>query len=128
MNRRLIAPAALLASLFFQGTAVAETPSKKMLIDTPYPAGFHTRIVETRIPADAQAPLHMHPGIESGYIVSGGGTLHIEGQPARVLKPGDTALVTPGTKHWFKNGTQPTLIVSTYVLEDGKEPMQLIKP
>ncbi|MBF8778115.1 cupin domain-containing protein [Pseudomonas fulva] len=128
MNIRHSVPATLLAYLLLQGTAFAASATKKELVDTPYPAGYHTHIVETRIPANAQAPLHSHPGIESGYILSGGGMLHIEGQSAREMKPGSTALVPPNTRHWFKNGPQETVIVSTYVLEDGKEAMQLVKP
>lgn len=129
MNNRAMIAATALAGLLLQASALAAEPaSKKELVDTPYPTGYHTRIVETRIPADAQAPLHMHPGIESGYIISGGGLLYIGDAPAREMKPGDTALVPPNTRHWFKNGPQQTVIVSTYVLEDGKEAMQKINP
>src|ERR1700675_3294356 len=42
---------------------------------------------------------HTHPGIESGYVVSGGLELPIEGQPTRMLKPGDGFHVPVATPH-----------------------------
>lgn len=116
----------LAAALPLSTAALAQqsaTPgrSKTVLVDTDYPGNGHkTQIVRVLTPARSKAPLHIHPGIESGYIVRGGGTLYIEGQPPKALKPGTTALVPPNTPHWFQNGAAETEIVTTYVLETGK--------
>ncbi|WAH60958.1 cupin domain-containing protein [Pseudomonas silvicola] len=137
MNKMYCQTALLAASLLIATQGFAAEPSlsaqamqknKTVVMETEYPAGHVTRIVKTVVPADAQAPLHEHPGIESGYILRGGGTLYVQGQPDRELKPGEAALVPPYTAHWFKNGHQETVILSTYVLESGKDPMTLIKP
>ena len=64
---------------------------------------------------------HTHPGIESGYVVSGGIDLPIQGLPTRTLKPGDGFQVPVATPHaGAKNGTVKTVVVSTYVVEKGK--------
>jgi quercetin dioxygenase-like cupin family protein len=66
-------------------------------------------------------PRHTHPGIESGYVVSGGIELPIQGQPTRMLKPGDGFQVPVATPHaGAKNGPVKTVVVSTYVVEKGK--------
>ncbi len=47
--------------------------------------------------------------------------LPIEGQPTRMMKPGDAFVVPPMTPHaGGKNGDKKTKIVSTYIVEKGK--------
>ena len=98
----------------------AEGRNKVEIMRTPYPAGYETMIMRVTVPANGSAPRHQHPGIESGYILSGGGVLSIEGRPDQTLTPGTAALVPPNTPHSFRNGPEPTEIVTTYVAEAGK--------
>jgi quercetin dioxygenase-like cupin family protein len=89
-------------------------------MDGPMP-GYVTLIVEVSIDPGTFIARHTHPGIESGYIVSGGIELPIEGQPTRTLKPGDGFQVPVATPHaGNKNGETTTVAVSTYVVEKGK--------
>jgi quercetin dioxygenase-like cupin family protein len=84
-------------------------------------AGYVTLVVEVNIDAGTLVPRHTHPGIESGYVVSGGIELPIQGQPTRMLKPGDGFQVPVATPHaGAKNGPAKTVVVSTYVVEKGK--------
>ena len=84
-------------------------------------AGYVTLIVEVTIDPGIFVARHTHPGIESGYVVSGSVELPIEGQPTRSLKPGDGFQVPVATPHaGGKNGDTKTVIVSTYVVEKGK--------
>jgi quercetin dioxygenase-like cupin family protein len=84
-------------------------------------AGYLTLVVEVNIDAGTLVPRHTHPGIESGYVVSGGIELPVEGQPTRMLKAGDGFQVPVATPHaGAKNGGAKTVIVSTYVVEKGK--------
>ncbi|MFJ4156301.1 cupin domain-containing protein [Pseudomonas sp. NPDC089752] len=108
--------------------ADASKASKTLLAETDYPPGYKTTVLRTEIPANAQAPLHQHAGIESGYILEGGGTLTIQGMAAKEMKPGMTTIVSPNTPHWFKNGPHKTVIVSTYVVEKDKPMMEVLKP
>jgi quercetin dioxygenase-like cupin family protein len=84
-------------------------------------AGYVTLVVEVNIDAGTFVPRHTHPGIESGYVVSGAIELPIQGQPTRMLKPGDGFQVPVATPHaGAKNGPAKTVVVSTYVVEKGK--------
>src|ERR1700727_1153012 len=79
-------------------------------MDGPMP-GYMTLVAEVTI----------DPGTESGYVVSGGIELPVEGQPTRMLKAGDGFQVPVATPHaGAKNGDTKTVIVSTYVVEKGK--------
>ena len=102
----------------------ATTPgvTRKILSQTDGPVpGYVTIIVEAEIEAGVTVARHTHPGIESAYILEGGLELPIEGQPTRLVKPGDGVVIPPGTPHaGGKNGDKKTRIASTYVVEKGK--------
>ena len=96
--------------------------SRKILsqMDGPVP-GYVTLVVEVNIDPGTVVGRHTHPGIESGYVVSGGLELPVQGQPTRMLKPGDGFQIPVETPHaGGKNGDVKTVIVSTYVVEKGK--------
>ncbi len=88
-------------------------------IDGPTEA-FETFIVAAEAPAGFDVPRHIHPGIESAYIVAGGGVLQVEGEAPRALKAGDVAQIAARRPHLFRTGAEPTRIVSTYILEKGR--------
>ncbi len=89
-------------------------------MEGPMP-GYVTLVAEVTIDPGILVARHTHPGIESGYVVSGGLTLPIEGQETRTLKAGDGFQVPVATPHaGAKNGDTKTVIVSTYVVEKGK--------
>ena len=89
-------------------------------MDGPAP-GYTTLVVEVNIDPGTFVARHTHPGIESGYVVSGGIDLPVQGQPTRALKPGDGFQIPVETPHaGAKNGEARTVIVSTYVVEKGK--------
>jgi quercetin dioxygenase-like cupin family protein len=127
MSRRLFASCTLCAITGFIATdAQAETGgpaplTRKILSQVDGPMdGYVTLVAEVTIAAGMGAPRHTHPGIESGYIVSGGGFLARDGKPDEPVKPGSGFQIPTGTVHAFKNGAAPTVIVSTYVVEKGK--------
>jgi quercetin dioxygenase-like cupin family protein len=107
-----------------QGTPPAATPgvNRKILsqVDGPAP-GYVTIQVEAEIEAGVTVGRHTHPGVESAYVLEGGLEVPIEGQPTRMMKPGDGFTVPPMTPHaGGKNGDKKTKILSTYVVEKGK--------
>ena len=61
-------------------------------------------LVEVDIEPNGVVPRHTHPGVESSYLVSGGCTFSVEGQPDRVLKAGDGFQVPPEVPHSVRNG------------------------
>ena len=68
----------------------------------------------------AMAGKHRHPGIEIGDILEGSVTLEHEGEPARVLKAGDSFKNDPGVHNARNTGTTPVKILAVYLVEKGK--------
>jgi quercetin dioxygenase-like cupin family protein len=48
----------------------------------------------------ARTAWHAHPVGQTLYCVSGVGRLQIEGENVQELRPGDTAIIPPNTRHW----------------------------
>ncbi len=63
---------------------------------------------------------HTHPGIEDGYLVEGGGTFGMMGQPDRAMVAGDAFQVPRDVPHFLQNGTHKTRVLSVYVVEKDK--------
>src|SRR6266540_2732584 len=107
-----------------QGAPAATTPgvTRKILSKTDGPTpGYVTLLVEAEIEAGVTVGRHTHPGIESAYVLEGGFELPIEGQPTRMLKPGDGFQVPAATPHaGGKPGAAKSRILITYVVEKGK--------
>jgi quercetin dioxygenase-like cupin family protein len=107
-----------------QGTAPAATSgvTRKILskMDGPAP-GYETLLVEATIEAGVSVGRHTHPGVESAYVLEGGLELPVQGQPTKMVKPGDGFQIPPETPH--AGGKPPeakTRILITYVVEKGK--------
>ena len=103
----------------------ATTPgvARKILSQTDGPVpGYVTLIVEVTIEPGIPVGRHTHPGIESAYILEGGGfELPIQGQPTRIVKAGDAFQIPPETPHaGGKPGDLKTKVLVTYVVEKGK--------
>ena len=48
----------------------------------------------------ARTAWHSHPVGQVLYAVSGAGRVQLEGEAVQELRPGDTALIPPNTRHW----------------------------
>ena len=60
---------------------------------------FFMRIVD--FDPEAQSPNHSHPYEHENYIISGKGTLEVDGQIA-TLKSGDVVYIPPSAHHCFR--------------------------
>ena len=121
MKRLLIAVAATLA-LTVAALAQAPAPIKRTPLqkfDVPG-AGYETVIGLAEIAPNANIGRHTHPGIEGGYLIEGGMTLTVEGQPPKEIKPGDSWQIPPGTIHDAKAGSGGAKVLASYVVEKGK--------
>jgi len=108
-----------------QGTPPAASSggvTRKILSQTDGPApGYVTLLVEATIEAGVSVGRHTHPGIESAYVLEGGFELPVQGQPTRMIKPGDGFQIPPETPHaGGKPGESKSRILITYVVEKGK--------
>ncbi|MCH9671740.1 MAG: cupin domain-containing protein [Gammaproteobacteria bacterium] len=48
----------------------------------------------------ARTAWHAHPVGQTLYVISGVGRLQLEGQQVQELRPGDTGIIPPNTRHW----------------------------
>ena len=63
---------------------------------------------------------HTHPGPETGYVIEGEMTLIVDGQPAKIVKAGESYQVPPGGIHDAKSGDKGVKVMAVYVVEKGK--------
>ena len=128
MKRLLIAAIAMLAftatpsaqqlpAAANQTANIKRTPLQKF--DVPG-ANYETVIGLAEIAPNANIGRHTHPGIEGGYLIEGGMTLLVEGQPPLPLKTGDSYKIPPGAVHDAKTGDKGAKVIATYVVEKGK--------
>jgi quercetin dioxygenase-like cupin family protein len=123
LTRRNFAACALCAIAGFVATgAEAQSGLKRTIItrmDGPMD-GYETVNARVDLEPAALIARHIHPGIESTYVVDGALELSVEGQPTRTFNAGDGFQVPPRTPHSGKGGDKPTTLAITYVVEKGK--------
>jgi quercetin dioxygenase-like cupin family protein len=72
---------------------------------------FSDEIVQGKTPSRMRASVvsftpggrtawHSHPVGQTLYCLSGAGRVQFEGQPPQELRPGDTVIIPPNTRHW----------------------------
>lgn len=82
---------------------------------------YVAKVMRVEIDPAGKLDLHTHPGDEVGVAVSGQLTLSVQGQPDRVVKPGESYLVKAGTPHAAHNaGTVGYIGVANYIVESDK--------
>jgi quercetin dioxygenase-like cupin family protein len=99
----------------------------KFLKKTEYPGNDHVCIlVQDDLQPGERVPRHMHPGVESTYLVSGSLTLSVQGEPDLIVKAGDGYQIPPETPHSIRNGPEKSRIVATFIVEKDKPLVQLV--
>lgn len=96
---------ALLALALALATAApaADPPAVdiSVIFQKAHPEAADKEVVVKRIELQpgASAPPHMHPGMITGYVVSGSLEFQLKGEPVQKLKAGDTFFEPPGSHH-----------------------------
>ena len=84
------------------------------------PPGREVVMALAELPPGAAAGRHTHPGEEISYVLEGTTTLMIDGQPPRVINPGESFVVPAGVIHDAKAGEKGGKVLATYIVEKGK--------
>jgi quercetin dioxygenase-like cupin family protein len=88
--------------------------------DLPIP-GYEVILVKATIAVGGREGKHTHAGTLVGYVLEGELTLEVAGQPTKVLKAGESALVEPGRVHeGINKGSVPVTVLVTFIAEKGK--------
>lgn len=111
------------------GSAFAQTPPPagtiplltQPLADLP---GREVRmLLLDRVPGNA-SPAHRHPGHHTfGYVIEGSYELGVNGQPTRMLKPGDTFYEPPDAVHSVsRNAGNTQMKIVVFMVADQRNP------
>jgi quercetin dioxygenase-like cupin family protein len=125
LNRRvfchLCAALGVAAGTITAAEAQSAGLTRTLLSKTDGPSeGYVTILFKNEIAPGYLVARHTHPGIESTYVLEGGGTLSVEGRADQQIKAGDGIQVPSGVPHSLLNGPNTTVLVTTYVVEKDK--------
>ncbi|MEP9353779.1 cupin domain-containing protein [Xanthobacter sp. KR7-65] len=130
LNRRGFVSCAICTAVGFAATeamgqaAPAAAPqgvSRKVLSKTDLTGtNYVTVLMEVEFDAGFKVARHTHPGIESGFLMSGGGVLSVKGQPDRTLGANEGFQIPVEVPHAFQVGGEKTRLAITYVVDKDK--------
>ncbi len=104
-----------------QAQAAAGGVTRRIVSREDVPGGVYETVqAVATVEAGALVIRHTHPGIESSFILEGGGTLAVKGRDSAMVEAGSSFMIPPETPHLLLNGGKLTRIASTYVVEKGK--------
>ncbi|HEY1084165.1 MAG TPA: cupin domain-containing protein [Prosthecobacter sp.] len=127
MKRLLKHTSAALLAFALTSAAPAADPSPvdiSVIFKKAHPEAADKEVVVKRIELQpgASAPPHMHPGMITGYVVSGSLEFQLKGEPVQKLKAGDTFFEPPGSHHILAKNPDPsakTLIIAFVINPKG---------
>jgi quercetin dioxygenase-like cupin family protein len=127
LNRRRFATCAMCSAVGLVAAKVevrAEATggvTRTIIQKSEYPDDKHAAIlVMAEIAPGTVVARHTHPGVESAYLLEGGGTLSVKGQPDRPVKPGEGFQIPPEVPHSLANGNKTSRLAITYIVEKDK--------
>jgi quercetin dioxygenase-like cupin family protein len=129
MIKRKIALASFIGiSVITPGAAQAQGITRQLMQTTDFPDGYTTVTGIATLAAGACAGPHIHPGLETSYMLEGEIILKIEGKPDQKFKAGESLQVPIAATHDACNtNNAPAKILVVYVIERGK-PVASPKP
>jgi quercetin dioxygenase-like cupin family protein len=100
----------------------ANQPIKRTILQKSDVPGtnYETVFGIAEIPPNADFASHTHPGTESSYIIEGGITLNVKGQPTREVKAGESIFIPLAVPHSGRAGPNGAKILAAWVVEKGK--------
>jgi quercetin dioxygenase-like cupin family protein len=118
---RKITLASLLAIVLAPAAAQTQGITRQVMQTTDFPAGYQTVTGVATIAPNACAGLHIHPGLETSYMLEGEITLKVDGKPDQKFKAGESLQVPIAAKHDACNaGNAAAKVFVVYVIERGK--------
>jgi quercetin dioxygenase-like cupin family protein len=132
MNK-LIAPAIIVAAGMVAAAAWSQTPPANNVVQyftTPLEndSTRFVRLQTVNIPPQGGTPFHRHPGDQWAAVQEGEITFTVKGQPARVLKVGDSVYIPRGVVHRNQNLTdKPARSVELVILDKDKPGLEAVK-
>ena len=101
----------------------AQAPSIKRTVLQRFDLGDGREVIMglAEVPPGTAIGRHTHFGVETGYALAGTSSMEVEGEPPRLLKPGDSYVIPAGKVHDARVvGDQPAKVLAIYIVEKGK--------
>ncbi len=111
-----------LSAAAFAADALPNGVRRNELQKTTVPGGKYV-VVMSQVDMDvgAKLPMHTHPGVETGYVISGMLTLSVKDEGDRTLGPGESYLIPSARPHSaVSGGPQAFKGIVTYIIEADK--------
>ena len=132
MIRRLTIAVVLVAALAGAAPPPAPPPAPLPIatFDVPQDKGVQQVLVIRReFPVGSSSGWHVHPGVETAYLLSGTMSLEMAGHAKMIQHPGDTFTVPRGVAHNGTNiGRIPARLLITYVVDKGAAVRTAVPP
>jgi len=128
MFRTVVAVASII-TLGFVGAIAAEpasaekasAPTRTILQRADIPGTDLELVYATMdIPSGAKTERHMHPGVSMGQVVEGEVWQQFDGQPKRILRAGESAVIPANAVHEDGSTGKPAKMAWAYVVPKGK--------
>ena len=105
-------PSALAPADWFTGTVWLDP-----IIEAPGPA----RIQALRVgfAPGARTAWHTHPLGQTLHVLSGAGLVGLRGEPAQVIRAGDTVWIPPDEEHW--HGAAPDTTMTHIAMQEARD-------
>ena len=113
-----------------QPSPVQPAPVKRNIISKIDVPGSNYEVITAllEIAPGFKAGRHLHPGIVNGYVTEGEFWLAIDGQPEKIVKAGESALLPDRAIHnEGATGSTPLKAIVTYVVKKGQPMVQQVK-
>jgi quercetin dioxygenase-like cupin family protein len=125
-----VAALSLAGLAYGQQAPVQPSPIKRTPLGKVEVPGSNYEIVFgiTELAAGHKAGRHSHPGPVLVYVTEGQFWYHIDGQPEKVYKPGDSFEVPHSAIHAEGAiGNSPAKVMAVFIVEKGKPLVQVAK-
>ncbi|KPX50114.1 Cupin 2 barrel domain-containing protein [Pseudomonas syringae pv. helianthi] len=90
-------------------------------VDAPFKGSQDARISGATVTFEpgARTAWHTHPLGQTLIVTAGAGLVQEQGQPVRMIKPGDTVWIAPDVKHW--HGATATTAMTHIAIAEALE-------
>ena len=105
-----------------QPSPVQPSPVKRTILQRSDIPGTNLELIyaSVEIAAGFKAGRHSHPGVVMAQIVEGEFWLHIDGQPEKIVRAGESLTLPANVIHNEGATDKPMKLNAVYVLEKGK--------
>ncbi|KAB2847417.1 MAG: cupin domain-containing protein [Hyphomicrobiaceae bacterium] len=72
------------------------------------------------VPPNTSIGRHFHFGAEMGTLIEGEATMYVDGQPEKLMKPGDSYLIPEKVVHDARSGPKGAKVMAVYTILKGQ--------